>query len=566
MRNFVIWIAVLLLVGQIAAPSATATATATPPSSASEDVCSEESSLSDEMTTKNTGNSGIGTHDDANDEDYDDSSYENYLQAAQDLIQYIQSFPTGYVNEKLEIRKRTNSTSNSFILGLFSSVVDDDNVIQEGELLLTLPFDSLVRSSLSLIDDESTSTSSYDDRFCDVKNQFLYELHLGSESKYAPYINYVKTAYNMNDAQRIPSSWSQKGRDLLEDMLSETTTTTTENASPTTTTIAIAAAAALPPDQATDYLDIDCFDRQDEDNVFAMASVMSLVWDEWFVMTPLYDFTLLRRARGGGSNTVIEIQKEKGSIEIRASTIIDKRQELILSAFEDYDTPGVFRDYGFIEDYPQLFHFYGYDDIAELSIAVFKDENGNLDAEFVNDDFPIPGALLGGEPQMKSSLEKLKSFKVDKLVPANKSDGTLLPETELKQLMDYNDALTTALTLGLCKVSEAYYEKATFYPSTHTLAGSSSSSPDYNLPEETSTIQSIETVRKMLYQSETLVYDTAYEALIDQYRSTYQLIDMWQDPNSKDTCLHLDTVFQICGVSLLEGKEKVHCVFPRSVR
>jgi hypothetical protein len=428
------------------------------------------------------------------------------------VVEQLRSLEGGFVNEKLQVR-RLDPTDHSSPFGVFASAP-----IEADELLLKLPPESYFRVE---------STGNYEDDVCQLKSMLLKEMHMGESSKFANYINFVK-ALNM---EHLPSLWSEEGKQLLEDMLYDED---------------IDEDVRLPPEGATDFYDLDCFDATNDEDILAMAVIISRGLDT--VLTPVYDFI---RHHNDNINTENTSAESRDGFIVKASEPIAVGQELYVSFDRCLDcgddpeyigTPEIFRDLGVLEEYPQRFHFGG-DGITTLisfDIELVEDENGEtiLAADWIFDHTPLSGSYYGGTRFMIEHLERLKEYKTAVLLPAR---GTV-PDQELDAILQYHQALINALTLGVSLAEEDYWEPEVDY-SLYTY----NATAEYVLPEETVVIDHLDGFRRVLYQAETLVYASDHYDEIQRFQSQYQLIEHYYDPKTRDTCFNLDTIFQMCG-------------------
>lgn len=438
------------------------------------------------------------------------------LEYALATVNQLKSTGLGHVNEKLVFR-RIDPSDPSSRFGVFTS---ED--IDEQELLLKLPAESYFRVE---------STGSYDEDVCALKELILKEIHIGDDSKFASYINFVKSL----DLKKLPALWSDTGKQLLEDMLFDED---------------IDEDVKLPPDGATTFLDLECHDPAEKDDVLAMAVTLSRGWDT--AIAPVYD--LIRHDNEYINTENSSLDSPKG-FQVTALHPIAQGEELFLSFDRCLDcgedpeflgTPEIFRDLGFLEHYPQRFHFGGMGITPLISVDiemlhdddVENEENGSyLSATWIFDQVPLFGSYYGGTRFMKEHLERLKIYKADVLLPAQ---GTL-PDSELYAILNYQQALINALTLTVYLAEQEYWEPEIDY-SEYTPTND-----EYVLPEETAVIDHLDSFRRVLYQAETLVYATDHYEEVQTFQSQYQLIEHYKDPETRDTCFNLDTIFQMCG-------------------
>jgi hypothetical protein len=123
-----------------------------------------------------------------------------------------------------------------------------------------------------------------------------------------------------------------------------------------------------------------------------------------------------------------------------------------------FGTPEMFRDYGFVEQYPQRWIFHKQD--VAFDIDEVKDRNGKLEViwldESVHKEFGnLYEATNWGMRVLKSHLQRLKTlFETDLKPIAEGTSDIEVPEHELEPLMTYYHALTTALQVA----TDDYFE------------------------------------------------------------------------------------------------------------
>ncbi|CAJ1930997.1 unnamed protein product [Cylindrotheca closterium] len=450
------------------------------------------------------------------------------LALATKVVESLKATKDAIVSDKLEVRRVDPSdwTSDFYLFATEN--------IEEDELLLQIPPEAYL-----LVDSDD-----YEDGMCDLKNAFLEQIHKAdgkgssaSTALFADYIAYLKLTLDQI-LPRMPSLWSAKGKALLDGMLQDPS---------------IDDDNTLPPHGATEFFNLECLDATDPDDILAMATALGRGWD--VAITPVYDFIKHdnREEKINVENTSLRSSGKTG-FTVKASDPIAKGEHLYHSfdrcidcgdAPEVWGTPEIFRDKGFLEDYPQRFHFGGFGIMPIISLDIDQEgtnEDGQpiLSAEWIFEQFPIYGSYYGGTRFMKEHLERLEGYLTDVLVPAEGS----LPDDELEAILDYYDALIRALTLGVQMSEQEYWEPTIDYSQHHESLNASEDL--FVVPEEHEVVDTIDDFRRTLYQAESLVYDSDHYTDISSFNSQYQLIDHYFDPETRDVCFNLDTIFQMC--------------------
>jgi len=90
--------------------------------------------------------------------------------------------------------------------------------IHEGEVLARIPLDLVIEDDDD--DDEDGDDEDEDPTIisCGLLQSLLTEISLGSDSEHAPYVEYLLSVAEKEN-KRIPSTWSQPGKDLLLEVM-----------------------------------------------------------------------------------------------------------------------------------------------------------------------------------------------------------------------------------------------------------------------------------------------------------------------------------------------------------
>jgi hypothetical protein len=113
------------------------------------------------------------------------------------VLEWISRQPGAYYNPKQFLEERDG------LIGIFATAP-----IARGELLCRIPWEWTLRGEVE--EDEQLS--------CSLVASLTKHLQMGTKSKYAPYIQYVKH----QPKQILVSSWSQPGQDLILKVLGQT--------------------------------------------------------------------------------------------------------------------------------------------------------------------------------------------------------------------------------------------------------------------------------------------------------------------------------------------------------
>jgi hypothetical protein len=266
----------------------------------------------------------------------------------------------------------------------------------------------------------------------------------GDDSFYGPYIQYLRSAPPVN----IPSTWSKKGKKLLKQIIGT---------------------KQLPPTRATLWLDKywkkECNGSDDPFEIQAAMQLVSRGDDD--TLTPVYD--MYNHRNGKWLNTRPKMTEGKRH-EMYASKTIEKGDEIYLSYNQcidcfnrhfNFGTPELFRDYGFVEQYPQRWIFHR----QEIAFDVDETEPGSGELEVTWLDasvhkkfgklYEVTDWSIG---VLRSHLRRLKKLNETDIQPIIESKK--LPQKEEDSLMSYYNALTSALELAVNASRSYLYDDA----------------------------------------------------------------------------------------------------------
>ena len=303
-----------------------------------------------------------------------------------DIAQSMREWMTnggGFVNEKVEIRRRIPE-DNTSPLGVFA--LQD---VEEKELVFHVPHDLYIR----LRDDEIVVTpivdekeriqkelKDYYDNTCMLAQRLMNETKKYRESpsstRFEPYIRYLEETQPRG---QLPATYSPQAKDLLRRIQG------------TRELESFVGASFLPRLDMVDWIDNHlvkkgCFDANDLDSYHSTAIAIQRGFD--FDLVPVWDFVnhdVLERV-----NVKTNAIREEGGFRVWASRKILAGEEVLYSynycedCLNDGDergTPGMLEDFGFVEDYPQLWPFP--DRLVQAKIIEKGEQSGRYEATFV---------------------------------------------------------------------------------------------------------------------------------------------------------------------------------------
>uniref|UniRef100_A0A7S2XJU9 SET domain-containing protein n=1 Tax=Attheya septentrionalis TaxID=420275 RepID=A0A7S2XJU9_9STRA len=246
------------------------------------------------------------------------------------LIEWIRSHKLGIVSEKLEIRRADPEDASSGY-GLFVK-----ESVKKGELLYSIPWDLIITPDTGSY--EATSFS------CGTTRTLIQEAKKGNESSFYPYMR----VFEEWDRYKAPliEDWTEPGKDLLE------TITGTR----------------LPPQNWREdgywIFEWHKFCAGGSDELSEKAAMFVETRAEDALLVPLFDMS--NHANGKAINVVLEIEHLEffdglAHRDIEAGEQLNHSYNLCENCgsriTSGYGTPQLFRDYGFVEQYPQRWNF-----------------------------------------------------------------------------------------------------------------------------------------------------------------------------------------------------------------
>ncbi|KAL7427724.1 hypothetical protein ACHAXM_000965 [Skeletonema potamos] len=295
----------------------------------------------------------------------------------------------------------------------------------------------------------------------------IHQFELGDESKFAPYINYLKN----QPAGRIPSEWSIAGKKLLTKILDQD------------------GESGLPPFDALDRFELEWLGRcEGEDTPIARSAFFQVTSrDEDSLMVPFYD--MHNHSNDPKQlNTISAKPTSKGKpFTMRATRNILPGEQIIISynrchgcwfdiQYKDCETKSfggtdfLFSQFGFVEDYPQFWNIPQYDENGNLfdSIRFCLDKNdmGELFVRRFGDNY----SYEADEIPFDDNVEWFKgqSDRLLQLERTLKGDNELMksmPSYEWDMAWTYQKALVTAMTTVIETVEKISEQRDSHYVS-----------------------------------------------------------------------------------------------------
>lgn len=426
----------------------------------------DESSLGSCATTtstvrpeKNDDVSCDAIPDDDNDNDNattNNNSQNNSSCPIQGLVDWMRSQEGGFLSEKIEIR-RQNPDDPTSPYGVFAT-----QDIEEKETVLKIPRHAYMQLSKEEITvyvpqdgdedyDDDADMEVYYTNTCRLAKRLLQETASyrnrttnpadDSSTKHTAFIRYLEETQPKG---QLPAAYSTEGKALLRDIQGTWKDTGTEGKGNY-------AGFALPPWKLVDWIDDEflekgCIDAEDEDAYHAVALAIQRGYDTELI--PIWDMVNHDNNKLNLDSTSIH---NKGGLVVWAKKHIQGGDELYASynfctdclvdgSGDFWGTPGIFRDFGFVEDYPQYWPF------VDQDVYALIERNGpGFEARYFTetdeDGLPeINSPDTEDLPFFRDQLARLKSLDVDSQVEE------LAAPHERFMIRQYYQSLMNAIT------------------------------------------------------------------------------------------------------------------------
>jgi len=416
----------------------------------------------------------------------------------------------GTFNDKLEIRHADQSDPTSRY-GMYAT-----GDIPEDELLIEVP-----RSCLLTAGDD---TGSYGGMWCPTVRNLIKEMRKGDESDFAPYAKYLK----VQPHGQLPSAWSDAGKELLLEVLGQNDEDPSND---------------LRPAEPIYWIDSEWYQEcKGGDDPFEQNAGLMLVqrgWDD--IMIPVYD--MMSHRNGKWLNTKSNSVHEKTeNVRVSASQDIKAGDEIYTTynfcedcgnrGTKHFGTPEIFRDYGFVENYPQRW-FLGR-----------KGASFELDEEFDEDGTPTGAIkltwLAKNKPAGRSIGYMLKQFERLNNVASYELENAdeSIPKNELASIKEYHKAATAAITHALNELDVDIDEHVEGCEGDTCAVTSRYDDLGFREDDLDYAVYTCDTSVSMSYEG----FDK-----IDGVKSHYQSIDFVKDPKNDNVCFDISNIIQMCG-------------------
>mmetsp|Transcript_11670 Transcript_11670/g.24673 ORF Transcript_11670/g.24673 Transcript_11670/m.24673 type:complete len:1268 (-) Transcript_11670:237-4040(-) len=342
---------------------------------------------------------------------------DTHLEEAQAIFDWVSGTEDGFITPKLELRREIPGDVTS-PMGVYAT-----ETIETGEDIIKVPWDVILHS-----DDPKEPPSQM---VCGTVRTVAKELRLGAKSKYAPYIVYLD---NEADAQ-IPSTWSESAKELFYEILAQ----------------------SIGPGDPTGWIEDEWFGKcrgDPNDDVAVKAALMVIQRADDAIMIPAYDN--MNHRNGNWTNADTEIERGEFHHTTATRTISPGEQIYISYNFCEecggrktgYGTAEILRDYGFVEHYPQRWHYMEEDFQFDLD----QIEDGKLIVTWDTEDRPEKGdgkLMEQTRVWFRWEIRRLKRIKNIEWEIGYKNKDHGIKDTELETIFRFLDANIIAMTAAL---------------------------------------------------------------------------------------------------------------------
>ncbi|KAL3936125.1 MAG: hypothetical protein SGBAC_008493, partial [Bacillariaceae sp.] len=446
----------------------------------------------------------------------------------------------------------------TYRFGVF--VKDDADTIAAGETLMSIPPETFIQVAREAEADDAAEV------VCLLADLLVFERHYNRQkeqadadgnvsSSYEPYIKFLEK-YGI-DHSDIPATWSDMGVNILRQVFKND--------------------AHFFPSFHEFYrcFHFDVFGEDNDDRhiddpmmkdheywdeVLEIAHAHGLPYNK---LVPIFDLIQHssdpQKINVGVASESIQVNLQD-KWKVFAFRDLEPKEELQLSYYTDYagvangmtkHTKDMFMNHGIVEDYPQKWTWETHGltvGVDRKATAVDDDANDDdnddeLQLTWLDGDFPDDDTMYYLQTEhniwgqwynfIANMVTETKSSNDESEAESDDEEDDLILPHEKKLLMKYIDAYLTAVELVIAEAKEL---------------GQSLNETEYQVKEEKCVINNLDRIYFNQYQCNTLiqrVFDNDFDT-IDHFRSAYQQINYYRDPDTDDVCLYLDGVYQQC--------------------
>ena len=320
-----------------------------------------------------------------------------HLEEVHQIFAWINTAEGGYVTSKQRAQRLQAGDRNTPIV-----VLATENIAKD-EVLVTVPWSHIITGENSATKDEKK------DVYCSVVEKLAQEMKTANTSFYSPYVTYL----NSEPDNQLPTQYSTKAKEWLN-LILDYHAEEVPLRSPLPQWEANH--QQLAPDSLTSILDTHWYtycDGDPQDRISAKAATFLTQRADDYILIPAYD---AYNHRNGDYQNVHANTTENEQVQVVASRDIRQGEQLFLSynmcpqcggrAWYGFGTAEMYRDYGFIEWFPQRWYYAGYGDydyeensmqLNQFDLYVNEQEGNTFELEWTH---------------LTTDLHKLQRFRI----------------------------------------------------------------------------------------------------------------------------------------------------------
>eukprot|EP00934_Nitzschia_sp_Nitz4_P005658 Nitzschia sp. Nitz4//scaffold164_size50480//28561//32565//NITZ4_007005-RA/size50480-augustus-gene-0.47-mRNA-1//1//CDS//3329538083//5648//frame0 len=427
------------------------------------------------------------------------------------LLEWIHTLPGGWVHDAQEIRKsRVGVRGNTGMIAKSSIAV--------GTPLIEVPASHVIRNSKpgGLLD-------------CKLARLLAKELSLGSRSKFGPFVQHaLHHASNHN----IPSNWSDKGKELLQEIIGRLSIET-----------------EIPPIEPVEWLSDDwkgtCGGNLD-DQIGVKAALLVIQWNH---NGNIFPFAGLYNHRNGNWTNAEIVTSSTGKVVVQSTREISAGEEVLLSLNDcrecgrrepGYGTAEILRDSGVLESYPQRWHYFHRQIQFELDLIDHSDTIASFDIQWIKP----PERVFQAQdiPRLEGRFRKMIR-RLLRIVNIDYKDGNPgIPSSEWEMSLQFCQANIQAMELALLSI-QTNYSQLVSISNQRLISSTVQSHYDPFLWEPDDIDYFAETCDS--FEDE---IDFIQHRDVEHTNSPFQNVHYYIHPDTRDVVLDLDHVVQIASV------------------
>ena len=460
-----------------------------------------------------------------------DHSKEQKEPLATKLTKWLDSVEGGYFNAKQEVRPVNDSSDGSNVFhGIFAK-----EFIAKGDLLAEIPWAYIITDVEA---DPKLSQHDFDEAVlkCGTARNLAKEMRQvltlgkyvkdqGTVSKYGPYIEYLLD----QPSGVIPSDWSTSGKKMFQDILG-------------------GERQNIPPSYATTWLEEDWYEdcRGDpKDDLAAKAAMLVVSRADDDLLVPVYD--MYNHRNGKYYNTHMKAVRGE-NYQVTARRDIQPGEQIYNSynmcencggRKDGYGTPEVFRDYGFVEEFPQRWHFEDLEIMFDLSES---ETNDTVEITWRHGDKPTTDKdKVETKDLIIKEVRRLVKIRNQIWKTDYQNGKSSIKTSEWNSLWDFHQAMVNALSYAYNDVVDHESEMLPVGKDTCTSDGICGINYFDDLKYEE---DSIKYNRQTCDNKEIMTFPEYF--MLEGLKTHYQQLNFAFSKEDGDICMDLEDTVQIC--------------------